>query len=60
YVLLINRIHSFKYKGIPYGDFIYDGYLVRYSMATLHRFDTRIARAFFTLLMQLLQCIPSI
>jgi len=52
YILLTNRIHSFKYRGIPYGDFIYDGYLARYSMATLHRFDTRIARVFFTLLMR--------
>jgi len=50
YVAIINRLLSFRYKGIPYGDFIYDGYLSDCSMATLHRFDLRIIKIFnFTL-----------
>jgi hypothetical protein len=50
YVLLIDRIHSFWYKGVPYGDFIYDGYLAACSVATLHRFDIRITAIFYKLL----------
>jgi len=47
YVLIFNRIHSFKYKGVPYGDFVYDGYLAIFSMATLHRFDINIIKVFY-------------
>ncbi|HAZ10383.1 MAG TPA: hypothetical protein DCY56_04680 [Candidatus Omnitrophica bacterium] len=48
HVLVRNRLLSFEYKGIRYGDFIYDGYLAQYSMATLHRFDARIAKIFYS------------
>lgn len=48
YVLVRNHVLSFEYKGIRYGDFIYDGYLAAYSMATLHRLDTRIAKVFYS------------
>jgi len=50
YCLLVKRTLSFVYKGVPYGDFVYDGYLARYSMATLHRFDCRLSRVFYSLL----------
>jgi len=50
YVLLKNRTLSFTYKGIPYGDFVYDGYLATYSMATLHRLDPRIIRIFYVVI----------
>jgi len=48
YVLVRNNLLSFEYKGVRYGDFIYDGYLATYSMATLHRFDVRIAKIFYS------------
>jgi len=51
YVLIINRLLSFRYKGIPYGDFVYDGYLSACSMATLHRFDFRIIKIFYITLL---------
>lgn len=51
-VLIVNRILSFNYRGVPYGDFIYDGYLATFSMATLHRFDVRMIYVFFTLLLR--------
>lgn len=52
YVLFMDRVHSFKYKEVPYGDFIYDGYLAVYSMATLHHFDVRIAMVFYIVLLR--------
>jgi len=51
YVLITNRLLSFRYKGIPYGDFVYDGYLSVFSMATLPRFDFRIIKIFCFVLM---------
>jgi len=51
YVMITNRLLSFRYKDIPYGDFIYDGYLSACSMATLHRFDFRIIKIFCSVLM---------
>ncbi len=51
YIFIVNRIHAFKYKGIPYGDFIYDGYLAVFSMVTLHRFDVRLTKIFYILLL---------
>ena len=51
YVLVINKLCSFKFKRIPYGDFVYDGYLSSFSMATLHRFDFRIIKIFYILLL---------
>jgi len=52
YALVKNRVSSFNYKGVKYGDFIYDGYLAAYSMATLHRWDARIARIFYVVLLR--------
>ena len=50
YVLFKNKLLSFKFKKIPYGDFVYDIYLSEYSMATLHRFDFRIILIFYRVL----------
>ena len=52
YVLIFDRVHSFKYKGVPYGDFVYDGYLAIFSVATLHRFDIKIARVFYIIILR--------
>jgi hypothetical protein len=51
YVLVKNNPLSFKFQKIPYGDFVYDGYLSKYSMATLHRPDSRIIIIFYRLLL---------
>jgi hypothetical protein len=51
-VFFAYRIRSFKYKGIPYDDFIYDSYLAHFSMATLHRFDIRMIKAFYILILK--------
>lgn len=50
YVLLFDRIRTFTYKGVPYGDFVYDSYLSMFSMATFHRLDARIIIVFYLLL----------
>ena len=47
HVIIANRLLSFRYKNIIYGDFVYDGYLSTCSMATLHRFDFRIIKIFY-------------
>ncbi len=50
YAVFSDRILSFRYKGIVYGDCVYDGYLARYCYATLHRFDPRLVVVFYSLL----------
>lgn len=52
HVLLVNRIHDYRYREVPYGDFIYDNYLSIFSMATLHRWDVRMVRVFFQLMIK--------
>jgi hypothetical protein len=51
YVLFKNKLLSFKFNGIPYGDFIYDNYLAEFSLGTLHRLDPRITIIFLKLLL---------
>ena len=51
HVLLTNKLLSFSYKNVRYGDFVYDGYLAGNKMATLHRFDPRMVLTFFQLLL---------
>ena len=40
------KLLTFTYRGIPYGDFVYDGYLSHCSVATLHRYDIRLITVF--------------
>lgn len=52
FTIFLNKTLYFTYKNINYGDFIYDNYLSMFSQATLHRFDTRLIKTYFQLLIK--------
>ncbi len=52
FVLVENKLLDFEYRGVVYGDFVYDAYLARFKKATLHRFDLDLVRVFYQLLFQ--------
>jgi hypothetical protein len=45
------KLLSFKYRGVTYGDIVYDVYLAQYRQATLHKLDLRLVLVFFSIML---------